>query len=238
MLHVFFPFCSCSNSVMSMLYEWVTSPSTMAQLKSLWLVCVHLNLKCCTEWKYTSCSTSLTTWFSLVHLPTTILKGMFFIMWTVNLYHNLWKWTCVSHRCESLNSVLRAFNVYGNRQAPSRDIGRAFATLFVLQTLASSSASEGWVLHGLGYQCNFSDLDVDKSIPSLSNREPLVGEGFQSVLREPVVEHYLLDTPMRECTTKDIYKHGALRKVSSSTTPLVNVMLVNIVCLRNYNLLL
>ena len=50
------------------------------------------------------------------------------------------------------------------------------------------------------------------------------------------MEHYLLGTPMRECTTKDIYKHGALRKVSSSTTPLVNVMLVNIVCLRNYNL--
>lgn len=35
-----------------------------------------------------------------------------------DLYQNLWKWS-ISHRCESLNSILRAFNVYGNRQAPS-----------------------------------------------------------------------------------------------------------------------
>ena len=58
-----------------------------------------------------------------------------------DLYHNLWKWS-TSHRCESLNSILRAFNVYGNRQAPSRDIGRAFTTLFVLQTLASSESND------------------------------------------------------------------------------------------------
>ena len=58
-----------------------------------------------------------------------------------DLYHNLWK-SSISHRCDSLNSILRAFNVYGNRQAPSRDIGRAFATLFVLQTLASSESND------------------------------------------------------------------------------------------------
>ena len=46
-----------------------------------------------------------------------------------------------NYRCESLNSILRGFNVHGNRQAPSRDIGRAFATGTVLHALASSSSA-------------------------------------------------------------------------------------------------
>ena len=40
-------------------------------------------------------------------------------------------------------TYVHAFNiVYGNRQAPSRDIGRAFTTLFVLQTVASSESND------------------------------------------------------------------------------------------------
>ena len=45
-------------------------------------------------------------------------------------------------RCESLNSILRNFNVHGNRQAPSRDIATSFAISTALHIMACASGSD------------------------------------------------------------------------------------------------
>ena len=42
-------------------------------------------------------------------------------------------------RCESLNSKLRTFNVYSNRQSPSLDIGQFFAISTTLHILLKSA---------------------------------------------------------------------------------------------------
>ena len=40
------------------------------------------------------------------------------------------------------------------------------------------------------------------------------GQGLTDLLKTPQVEHFLFGTPMSELAEKQIYKHGALRKVS------------------------
>ena len=106
------------------------------------------------------------------------------------------------------------FNVHGNRQAPSQDIGRAFATGTVLHALASSSSanSEWWVaflpsVHYISHACMQHYLHL---------RQPLVGAGFTWTMQEPVVQNFLIGTPMHQGSANGIiiYKHGSLRNVS------------------------
>ena len=52
-------------------------------------------------------------------------------------------------------------------------------------------------------------------------RQPLVGAGFAQTMQEPVVRNFLFGTPMHQASANDIYKHGALRKVDMSFSPLL-----------------
>lgn len=62
-------------------------------------------------------------------------------MFKLCVMYNLYAAPCTC-KCESLNSTLRGFTVCGNRQAPSRDIGKAFAAATVLHTLTNSNDAD------------------------------------------------------------------------------------------------
>ena len=46
-------------------------------------------------------------------------------------------------RCESFNSLLRAYNIYANRGAPSRDIANSFAVMDHLRFICSGGIVDG-----------------------------------------------------------------------------------------------
>ena len=143
----------------------MTSKSIVAQSGLLWSVCILVLQRCDRRWRFTSCFTYQTTSWTLAHLQTTTLKGinvlcnvillklacMSLCLYNIIYIHTL----CDSCRCESLNSTLRGFNVHGNRQSPSRDIGRAFSAVSMLHILASStpSDSQGWAFVLFGFTC-------------------------------------------------------------------------------------
>ena len=126
----------------------------------------------------------------------------------------------IFRRCESFNGMVRRFNVHGNRQSPSRDIATMFATIGNLSGLAMGQV----------------DVDGRYALPAIYNMKGYsvyihywwspctlcvclryiirqAGQGLCDLLRTPQVEHFLFGTPMSELAEKQIYKHGALRKV-------------------------
>ena len=45
------------------------------------------------------------------------------------------------HKCESFNGMVRRFNVFGNRQPPSRDIAKTFCTKTALLCLSQGQVT-------------------------------------------------------------------------------------------------
>ena len=48
-----------------------------------------------------------------------------------------------SCRCESFNSILRTYNIYANRGAPSRDIANSFAVMDHMRFICSGGVLNG-----------------------------------------------------------------------------------------------
>ena len=53
------------------------------------------------------------------------------------------EWCLKYCRCEAFNSILRTFNVFGNRQSPSKDIAHCFAVLEHLRFLGDGGSLDG-----------------------------------------------------------------------------------------------
>ena len=82
--------------------------------------------------KYIFFCTLLTVWMNLDQRQYSMQNG---ILCNPN---NMLSCTCVPFRCESFNSHIRSHNIFGNKQAPSRDIAHRFAVLEHIRFTCSS----------------------------------------------------------------------------------------------------
>ncbi|XP_019859712.1 PREDICTED: uncharacterized protein LOC109587945 [Amphimedon queenslandica] len=105
-----------------------------------------------------------------------------------------------TERYESYNSLVRAQNIFGNRQSPSRDI----ATNFAVQQHLTFICSRGYFE---GKQC---------------------GEQLYSIYLSTQVQQFLRGVSIKKTQSdKDIYQPGCLRKLHHGTVP---CKILDIIC--------
>ena len=112
-------------------------------------------------------------------------------------------------RCEAFNSLMRARNIFANRQSPSSswDIARGFEVLETLRSVCTGNS------HGSNrrYKSNIMCFMVSH----IANLIYSVGNSLVSLYKSPPVQSYLNGISSKELyAEKYIYQHAALRKVS------------------------
>ena len=116
---------------------------------------------------------------------------------------------CVLLRCESFNGLMRTQNVYSNRQAPSRDIGKSFGVLNYIRYICDGGVYDGdkRYLFMYHYVCG-------KTPYPLHNDR--CGDDLKQLFDSAQVQHYVNGTTVKELRgDKVIYQPGTLRKVGS-----------------------
>ena len=108
------------------------------------------------------------------------------------------------YRYESFNSNLRAQNIYGNKQAPSKDICQSFATMQYLHH----------VMSGGYYTDTTTKLVVHIHLMATTVYHDSCGEGLKELYSSIEVQKFVnSSSSMDVLSHKAIYTPGCLRKV-------------------------
>ena len=109
------------------------------------------------------------------------------------------------HRCEHFNSIMREYNIHGNRKACSRDVVTRFARLEAIRLLKEGDGS------GRNRYIQAKAILMYIYIYFFLFR---CGAALHKLLDSPEVVHFLYGTPYRDILShKEIYQPGTLRKV-------------------------
>ena len=105
--------------------------------------------------------------------------------------------TCIPYSCESFNSYIRSHNIFGNKQAPSRDIAHRFAVLEHIRFTCSSKRYVNMYCAGLHH-----NILMCRS-----------GQDLQRLYQLPTVQEFCNSVSKRNSQCKEIYNPATLRKV-------------------------
>ena len=106
-------------------------------------------------------------------------------------------------RCESYNSLIRGWNIFGNKQSPSRDIARRFAIQESIRFHFSGSFYKP--------SDRYITINIIHSVLQKYLFHKRCGEDLMQLYRSTEVQQYLYGDVSH--SDKPIYKQGTLRKV-------------------------